>query len=165
MLDTSEKKILRSLEDNDIKELLEEYADDSTMAGSSLARAVLNTLEDRPMNFQYLLPDESPGERMMGPLTNTETQNTEATEPEGLFTLYPNPAGNSFYIRYSAPNKEQAEISYTLMDVVGKEISEGKLKTNTQIEIDASGLNNGIYFITLVEGEHLIKSQKIVIMK
>jgi uncharacterized repeat protein (TIGR01451 family) len=88
-----------------------------------------------------------------------------APEANDAFTLYPNPANNSF----NAVISIEAEGSYGLKvcDIAGKTMiyKTVALQTGQQsINVDASGLASGIYFVTISGGQKA-QTQKLVILK
>ncbi len=167
VLDTSRNKLMRALTDNTLKAILDDYADDSTKAGSPLARAALNAINGRSMNFQYLLPP-APSERLIR--NTSEDESSTKDEISGTqFKIYPNPSQNSLFLNYvlpaSADGTSEEFYMYSLKDLLGKEILKGQMKSNTTLEVNTGSLKNGIYFVSLVQGDKVLRNEKIVIMK
>ncbi|MGB3775018.1 MAG: glycoside hydrolase family 9 protein, partial [Leeuwenhoekiella sp.] len=77
---------------------------------------------------------------------NGENLSTETieTDKKGMgWKIYPNPTKGTLYIQ----GKNDLSKSYKIMDVSGKTVMEGALKSAKNIEV--SGLNAGIYFLQL----------------
>jgi len=99
-------------------------------------------------------------------VTATDTANTSASDVFMLFiedgtginrnilnsniTLFPNPANGEIHIKNYIPAQIKG---YTVMDISGKSIKQGKLHSNT---IDVSEMNKGIYIIKLKTNSGLI---------
>ena len=89
-------------------------------------------------------------------LTNTTTYINNEVANNNLTNIYPNPANDSFIIETTSIEKQTLEI----VDVTGKIVLCQEL--NNKTNIDASNLDNGIYFIQLKSNEN-IYTQKIII--
>jgi NADPH-dependent 7-cyano-7-deazaguanine reductase QueF-like protein len=75
------------------------------------------------------------------------------------FKIYPNPVDKNLNIIVSGDYGNQ--ISYEILDTYGRRIKEENLDKFEINSIDVSGLNAGIYFINLIQGES-IKSLKFI---
>ncbi|PQB07740.1 hypothetical protein BST83_11680 [Polaribacter filamentus] len=99
---------------------------------------------------------------------NGKTKETLGLTPEeSVFAMhiYPNPTSGKFTLNFTLLNQDK--IDYNLYSLDGKEVL-----TNTgqvfgsgihNLEIDASHLASGIYFLNVKSGEHLTKIYKIII--
>lgn len=83
--------------------------------------------------------------------------NTEKTE---RFSVYPNPAKNSFNVLTGNKNIEQMTIS----NAVGQTFDVAYTKTESGLSIDCSELAAGIYTLTLVSGNS-VQTERIAIAK
>jgi hypothetical protein len=93
-------------------------------------------------------------------------QNTTAATTNNSFTIYPNPANNSFnaILDLTAGGTYNLNIS----DVTGKtEISKvlNLQKGNQSVTIDAGQLAPGVYFVTFSGSDSKAQTQKLVIIK
>jgi hypothetical protein len=112
-----------------------------------------------------------------GPVMTNRTLNTigwaEGVTPvasvaggTNTFTVYPNPAQNSFNALLNLANG--GTYSLKVCDITGKtEISKtlSLLKGSQSVPVDASGLAPGVYLVTFTGSDNIIQTQKLVIMK
>ena len=84
---------------------------------------------------------------------------------EILFEAYPNPASTAVSIKYNTSNSTQkAEIVF--YDMLGKEVKEVVLNTQQgTTKINTDDLFAGIYFYSLVIGDKIYSTKKLVITK
>jgi hypothetical protein len=81
-----------------------------------------------------------------------------APAPESLRAqIYPNPTKGTIHIKLS--RSQQESVHYTLIDIHGKSVKMGELRSET---IDISDLSNGIYLLQLEADKEIIRN-KIVI--
>jgi hypothetical protein len=170
-LDTAVKKIYKIMDDGTLFDLVKEYAEDSTKAGFMLARAVLNEVYGRDMHLMYMWPEEDAEGRTANANSDQNTGNLipgeakEEMERERInyFKIYPNPTNSNFNVIYRSPGRDN--VHYEIHDLIGKEIMNGNIRPNMVHEIKTEYLNNGIYFITLLEDNQLLEKRKLIIMK
>ena len=74
------------------------------------------------------------------------------------FSIYPNPAKNSV----SIVSDFQSEFSFTMNDIVGKEIYSGT-SVNNNISLSICNFPNGVYSISIFNKGNYIETKKIVI--
>jgi phage-related protein len=83
-----------------------------------------------------------------------------------LHQNYPNPFNPSTKIRFTVP--ERSDVRITLNDVLGREVSvlfNDQVEPGTrEIEIEASSLSSGNYFVKMIAGS-IYKIQKITLIK
>ncbi|MBL4669559.1 MAG: T9SS type A sorting domain-containing protein [Flavobacteriales bacterium] len=98
--------------------------------------------QNRAINDPWPTPFASSGFDLdaVGVINFTPTAVEEQNKTISL-SVYPNPAFNTVYFNF----KEQANYSYRLSNISGKEISNGQLKNL----LDISNLKAGIYFISI----------------
>jgi hypothetical protein len=171
-LDTAQRKYNKIEVDDNLRNTIETFATDTTLPGCWRARAVLNFVYGRDMQLQYLnMPQErqangSEGQDpQMDDFTGSETKQKTLLNsrlPDRL-SVFPNPSGGSFSLLYNSG--KGANVQYSIRDVLGREAAAGSLEANQAREIDGQQLNNGIYFITLVQDGKTLNKQKIIIMK
>jgi Secretion system C-terminal sorting domain len=77
------------------------------------------------------------------------------------FVVYPNPASTNFSISFPTEEFNAMDWKFSIVDLLGRTISEGKLKNNS---INVETLNNGIYNLK-ISSENKTISKKIVIKK
>lgn len=80
------------------------------------------------------------------------------TQEKNEIMIYPNPATNELFIAANtySPNK----LTYTILDIFGKQISSAGVDQNTTI--DVSALSNGIYFLRIVNGKNITAKKFII---
>jgi hypothetical protein len=77
-------------------------------------------------------------------------------------TLYPNPAQQSFSLRYRLPETARVQV----VDLMGKEITNRTLATDTdEVTFDTSEWTNGVYALKISTADGWNKTLKIVISK
>lgn len=86
------------------------------------------------------------------------TNVTNLSLSNSSFIVYPNPAGNSIYIK-SADNMNGS--TYKISDQLGRELLNGKLNSQNE-SIDVSALPTGVYFLTAENNGRQILFRKIV---
>jgi hypothetical protein len=88
----------------------------------------------------------------------------EAANDAIPFTISPNPSSGKIFIQYTPSRMEVLEIQVTTLE--GKLVKEFRFDENLggmdQYEIDMSGMNDGIYLVTLTNGIHKA-SRKLII--
>jgi hypothetical protein len=81
---------------------------------------------------------------------------------ENSFEVYPNPNNGIMQLNYNISKK--AELLIT--DITGRVVNSYPLdETQRSIVINEQGLNAGIYFYTIKQNNHILKQDKIVIIK
>ena len=87
--------------------------------------------------------------------TNSFTTNT--------ITIYPNPA--STVVRISESNDLEKISAISVYDIVGKEVIIHSERESSEVNLDVSPLNNGIYFVEITTKNQLKITKKLVIDK
>lgn len=77
-----------------------------------------------------------------------------------LLTVYPNPSSTILFIGYSMFN---GAIPVQITDVTGQEIINVQM-TSPQLQVDISGLSNGIYFVNVQTANGML-TKKIVVQR
>jgi len=116
------------------------------------------------MNFTYLSPpiDEESG-RSAGEEQSLVRGITALSFDKNRLQIYPNPSNQNFKVIYNS--SEKLEFNYVIRDILGKEIISGFISPNIETEIDGKHFSNGIYFVTLMQGNRIIEKKKQVIIK
>jgi hypothetical protein len=85
------------------------------------------------------------------------TSVNDLQESENMLTIYPNPATDKISFNFDLQEREDYRIR--IYDNLGKNIIEttGILKS-----IDVSSLSNGLYYLELVSGKHMIRNRFII---
>ncbi|MBX9732875.1 MAG: T9SS type A sorting domain-containing protein, partial [Chitinophagaceae bacterium] len=106
-------------------------------------------------------PDLSPVYTIVDNSMYTRMAAQETTSPNPKLTLYPNPAFSNVTIAIDpALAKEAQEI--ILVNLLGQEVSRRKPDGTTNIILDVSGINNGLYIVMLKTKKETI-TQKLLI--
>ncbi len=82
-------------------------------------------------------------------------------------SLYPNPAGNNFHIRYQNPMVKQS-CRVTVTDMLGRQVLTQSFEPESgrgDEEISCSGFINGIYIVAIFSGNQLLYTGKLLINK
>lgn len=90
-------------------------------------------------------------------LVNSQIESS-TEEDNGFFItkILPNPAGDYFVLAASAPLATEAKINVTRVD--GRLVMTSDFSLGQEVRyksFDISGWNSGVYFVTLVQGEHV----------
>ncbi len=93
--------------------------------------------------------------------SNDALKNNEFSLNDSNFKVYPNPASTSLTISFSAEEFNSLDWKFSIIDLLGRTISSGKLNNNT---INVETLNDGIYNLKISSNEKII-SKKIIISK
>jgi len=72
--------------------------------------------------------------------------------------IYPNPANDELIIDL----KDNHMKGYTLINLIGKEVTSGNINNTSQVRIDLSGLSSGMYLLNLFLEEGQVITKKIV---
>jgi trimeric autotransporter adhesin len=85
--------------------------------------------------------------------------------PGGELTIYPNPTSGELNIKWD--NQSMGDANVCITDIVGREVFKSVININAtsgQEQLKLSGINNGIYFIT-VKSDNIYYSGKLIIQK
>lgn len=82
---------------------------------------------------------------------------------ENTLLVYPNPANTDFTILYNGD--DIAEVNFSVVDVLGKEVTKGILRSFISQEINTANYSEGVYFIFLSKSNKVFKKQKLVVIK
>jgi hypothetical protein len=89
-------------------------------------------------------------------------------EPENLkinnelFSLYPNPAKDYFQIEFT---DNLNNISLKIYDLTGRELYYEKINNRNSITINSETWRAGLYFVSIVDGNRIVKSERFMIYK
>lgn len=91
------------------------------------------------------------------------TSNTELTSI-GQLSVYPNPVNTELLVNFSVT--ESTQLSIEVYDLLGRAVTTVEQNNfgtgNHKVSVDVSGLTNGIYFISLTDGEKQTNKKFIV---
>ena len=83
-----------------------------------------------------------------------------------LYQNYPNPVNHTTKIRYSLPKEIQVRL--IIFDALGTKVTtlvdKEQRPGNYEVEFDATGLTNGIYYYQIISGRH-IQTKKMILNK
>jgi hypothetical protein len=87
--------------------------------------------------------------------TSSSPTGLKAIEPDQITDtrLYPNPAHDKAYLNLTTSSS--SNITVSIYEITGQLLSEKKIqadKGSNQIELEASNLNKGLYFVTISNG-------------
>lgn len=110
--------------------------------------------------FDYYNPTDSVAFRIDYQVNGVPLSEKEFSRPE--LSVYPNPADDYLRIQYEVNSGANAQ--FELINLIGAKVFETELNSqSSELEIDLSALNPGVYFYTLkIDGEVNI-SKKLVI--
>ena len=175
--------------DEDLFDVVSDYANDSGKQGHWLARSVMRHVYDgksfdsitKPlvfeMNLNHLNPSTS-GARPANPNSNDEEPTVAVNLPhknntsvkfekplsfQNTFNLYPNPANESVFLLFTSKNTDVCD--YSIRDILGRDLLRGRLESGIANEVNTTGLINGIYFVILIQGNQVIESKRIAVTR
>jgi len=83
-----------------------------------------------------------------------------------LLNIYPNPTSNSFNVLLKGNDVNVAEtFKIEVRNTLGQILISKTINLNSVQEINSSELMNGLYLVSLTQGNKLIKETKLVIVK
>lgn len=77
--------------------------------------------------------------------------------------IYPNPANTDFTILYNG--SDLGEVTYSIMDVLGKVIKNGTINANFLNVIETTNFNEGVYIVTINKNDKIFEQKKLVVVK
>jgi hypothetical protein len=90
-------------------------------------------------------------------------EQTEETDIEAEFVLYPNPNDGNMYLEYRHLTESAR---FELYDVTGRKVRSSDLRGETgKLNINETNLSNGIYLYRIVSDTHKFKFGKVIISK
>lgn len=78
-------------------------------------------------------------------------------------TVYPNPLTDKTTILFTGNSEKEVFYSVSVFDVTGKEMFIKQGKTSERIELDCSGLRDGIYFFSLLLDRTTVSRGKLIV--
>ena len=95
----------------------------------------------------------------------TVSDNSISDLPE--FKLFPNPANDVLVIQLDGLHNNQSNLSFSVVDVIGKTVIKEQLNTlsNRLSEMDVSDLNQGVYLVSLTDGQNTLQTQRLIIKR
>ncbi|MGQ0829238.1 MAG: RCC1 domain-containing protein [Bacteroidota bacterium] len=123
------------------------------------ARNMLMGVENRIIEFEDNCDQIADRSMQEAPLSTQTTMNTNKS-----FNLYPNPNKGSMVLDYDLKKDENGTIK--IYDLTGKLMVSYLLNANqTQLQINNTELNNGIYMYNIIINNKTVKTDKLVIIK
>lgn len=113
----------------------------------SSSKAVGNTPDDPCATMKYGQYEE------YSMLINPKYVGVEKNRDQNYFALYPNPASESFHIKYGFQGSKT--ISYSIVNLLGQEIAVGISQANGIFEktIGTEDFRKGLYYVRIFDGE------------
>ena len=118
---------------------------------SGFARGVYTAITGEYIDLDIPLPGSS-----------VLPRSTEIVEKQtNGFSVYPNPTNDHLFIM--APENSQSEYTFTLQDVLGNEVQKHQFSgKETKFSLPMTTLNNGLYILTIKDGNTSLLVEKIV---
>lgn len=121
------------------------------------------------LNINYmevkLSPDEDDEVARRGLIaTSPETMQDEIITSDivaAKVSVFPNPAGQEIFVQI----KYDFDCELKISTVSGQVLIQNTVKAMQQNKIETSKLDNGIYFVSLFNKNHLLKTTKLIIAK
>jgi agmatine/peptidylarginine deiminase len=99
--------------------------------------------------------------------TGVGIDENQVTEKDYLFGAYPNPAASQVTLPYFVMNAAESSVM-SIMDLNGRKLKEYSLHPHyglNKLELDLTGLDNGIYFYSYQTGGTYIATRKFIIAR
>ena len=88
--------------------------------------------------------------------------NTKRYDVPAITNIYPNPSHNTFNIIIALP-EEFNDVKLIVTDMIGRQIKQVEVgEKNSEVVLDASGFNHGIYLCHMVVNGKTIDLKKII---
>ncbi len=87
----------------------------------------------------------------------TSVTGLDETTSLNQYQIYPNPATTSLSLSLNSPK----EISYSILNILGEVLTKGELFSHST-PLDISALNEGVYFLNVMEGNNSLGIQRFV---
>lgn len=136
-------------------EALYNIANDVTSPCIKEAQGLIGAVYHTYFPEEKLFPGNT-GQRMANSLEEAEVIKLV----DGLI-LFPNPTANEFFIS----NSSDKTYRLSIFNISGQLIQSGEVATEAVSKVNTTDLINGIYFVNLYEGNTLVKTSKLVIVK
>jgi hypothetical protein len=82
---------------------------------------------------------------------------------DNTVVLFPNPASQNFNILYNGTQDE--EITFTVSDMLGKVLRDGKLTSDLLVQINTEAYGAGVYTVCLYKGKKVMGTKKLVVVR
>ena len=82
-----------------------------------------------------------------------------------LLNIYPNPTNEYFMVEFESYDNINASCRIEIVDVRGKKIKELSLDNIKNLIINVNNLQTGIYICRLLQGNNLLESKKLIVLK
>jgi hypothetical protein len=91
------------------------------------------------------------------------SDNINANTPE--FKLFPNPANELLRIQVDGMIDNYNRLSFSIVDIIGKTVLNRELDSfkNGSSDIDVSGLKQGVYIVSMSDGNTIIQTKRLII--
>ncbi len=156
----AENKNLFALSESDLKELENYSKNPDATAGDAIALLKLNGIDT------YREPVYFPKEEELKPRENNDITYVEDVISEDKLFIYPNPADKYITVEYAVTVLNNRNLSLVITDLSGKQVYEEKLfYPQDEIIITAQQFPQGQYFCTLRNDNHVIKTNKFILVK
>jgi hypothetical protein len=97
--------------------------------------------------------------------TTIALENTTANVQNADLSVYPNPTGGIVQFKYSTTQK--GDVQMNLTDIMGRVVMTKKIEKFSGLHeemLDLKGMQDGVYFLNIVQGEE-VRTEKIVLQK
>ena len=146
--------------------VLVEYLDGNTVIGSSTS-APYNYTWDNPSAGSHTITvrvtDSNGGITTSAPVIITSEAIATGVQTSNTLNanIYPNPSNGDVYIE---TEMNLTNASFTLIDVLGREVAVSYVATGSGARIDVSNINEGAY-VMIIKQDDLILRKKITVVK
>lgn len=152
-----------TMKDNvELKEQIENIANDNTKAEQCFAQALLKEVFSYEYPTLTLLPQEN-GSSSAKMIQEEDVTNDEVKRENDNFTIFPNPTSSDLNLIFNTDKDVKAKI--IIKDMIGRTIDEFEINNNSINCYSTIKLKANIYFVNLFVNNYFIEEQKIIIIE
>ena len=129
-------------------------------ADSTIMKPVINYSGGGTALLRYYVLDANNGDQIIDSVDINITSTVGIEEVDISFSSYPNPASGDFFIKFSG--NEGMDFNVVVYNVLGAEVMKRNLSNGTN-KLNVASLNNGVYFYSIVTGNEIIETKKLIV--
>ena len=161
-LNAANEKCYTMKDNEELKEQIENIANDNTKAEQCFAQALLKEVFSYEFPTLTLLPNEN-GSGSAKMFQEDDVANDEVNSQNDNFTVFPNPTSSDLKLIFNTDKDVKAKI--VIKDMIGRKIDEFEINNNSINIYSAVKLKANIYFLSLYIDEQFYKEQKVIIIE
>ena len=84
-------------------------------------------------------------------------------DPNQMVSIYPNPANDIVYVKLSGSMSDNANLTVTVSDMMGRSVRTADFSGQTTASIELEDLKTGVYLVSVTDGRGFSKTEKLVV--